>query len=149
MAHELQRRRCEEDFSYFVRTFWHVIEPGVPYTHGRHIEAISDHLNAMLPIWIPPAGGQPGHWQPGQSRKLVVTMPFRHGKSAVISVLWPAWVWTFRPSLRWLTSSYSLALATRDTMRMRVVLMSPLYHLLWSDRFRMLAYENRKDKVYN
>ncbi len=69
--------------------------------------------------------------------------------STLVSVLWPAWVWTFRPDVRWLYTSYALTLAARDTMRMRAVVSSPRYQLLFSDSFRLLADQNAKDRFYN
>ena len=69
--------------------------------------------------------------------------------STLVSVLWPAYVWTRRPEFRWLFTSYSKALAIRDTMRMRAVLMSPHYQYLWASRFRLLPDQNEKSKFFN
>lgn len=149
MACDVERRRCEADFIFFAKQFWHTVEPNTRYVHGKHIEAIVDHLNACLPQWIPSNDGGKGYWKPGQIRELVITMPFRHMKSTLISVLWPAFVWTVRPEFRWLFSSYSLSLATRDTMRMRVVINSPHYQRLWGKRYRLLSDQNRKDRFFN
>lgn len=146
---ELERRRCEEDFSFFARQFWPIIEPSTPYIHGRHVEAIVDHLNACLPRWIPQVGDTPGHYIPGQIRKLLIEMPFRHGKSSFVTVLWPAYIWTIRPEFRWLTTSYALGLAVRDAMRMRVVIQSQKYQSLWGDRFQLLSDQNRNDRFTN
>lgn len=142
------RRRCEEDFGFFARTFWHILEPGVPYVHGRHVEAIVDHLNACLPRWIPEAFGVPGHWVVGQIRELLIEMPFRHGKSSILT-LWTAYVWTIRPEFRWLTTSYALSLATRDTMRMRAIVTSFEYRAMWGHKFSLLRDQNKKDRFYN
>ena len=153
---ELERRRCEADFGFFARQAWPTIEPGTEYIHGYHVEAIVDHLCACLPrvseverIGI---GGHPmkvNIYEPGQIRKLLITMPPRHMKSTLVSVLFPAWVWTFRPELRFLSASYALSLAVRDAMKMRAVVMSPWYQSLWGDKFRMLIDQNSKDKFYN
>ena len=69
--------------------------------------------------------------------------------STLVSVLWPAYVWARRPEFRWLFTSYSKALAIRDTMRMRAVLMSPHYQYLWASRFRLLPDQNEKSKFFN
>lgn len=156
-AMELERRRCKEDFAFFARRFWHTIEPSTQYVHGPHIEAIVDHLTACLPRVrfeerIDRFTGRPMKVrivQPGQIRKLLINMPPRHMKSTLVSVLWPAWVWTFRPDVRWFFTSYALTLATRDTMRMRAVISSPRYQLLFGDSFRLLVDQNAKDRFYN
>lgn len=154
---ELERRRCKEDFAFFARRFWHTIEPSTQYVHGPHIEAIVDHLTACLPRVrfedrIDPFTRRPMKVrvvQPGQIRKLLINMPPRCMKSTLVSVLWPAWVWTFRPDVRWFFTSYALTLATRDTMRMRAVISSPRYQLLFGDSFRLLVDQNAKDRFYN
>lgn len=157
LSMEQVRRRCEVDFAFFAQTFWHTIEPGTQYVHGYHIEAIVDHLVACLPrisfehIVDPLTGrviGEKKVFHPGHIRKLLITMPPRHMKSTLL-VLFCAWVWTTRPEFRWLMASYSLALSIRDTMRMRVVVMSPLYQRLWAFRFRLLPSQNEKDNFAN
>ena len=87
--------------------------------------------------------------EPGQIRKLLINMPPRHMKSTLVSVLWPAWVWTFRPDIRWLYTSYALSLSIRDTMKMRAVITSPWYQALFSDSFRLQADQNEKSKFFN
>ena len=156
LLRELERRRCEKDFAFFARQGWHVLEPGIEYVHGPHIEAIVDHLNATLPRWIPASMGpsgtwdqtMPGHYVPGQILELLINMPFRHMKSTLLT-LWSAWVWTTRPEFRFLFSSYSLGLAIRDTMRMRAIIQSPWYFGLWGNKYRLRQDQNRKDKFYN
>lgn len=156
MASELERRRCEVDFGFFARRFWHTIEPATKYVHGPHIEAIVDHLDACLPRVTEFDEVLPGgriqrvrKVEPGQIRKLLINMPPRHMKSTLVSVLWPAYVWTRRPEFRWLFTSYSKALAIRDTLRMRSVLMSPHYQYLWASKFRLLPDQNEKSKFIN
>ena len=156
-AMELERRRCKDDFAFFARRFWHTIEPSTQYVHGPHIEAIVDHLTACLPRIrfeerIDRFTGRPMKVrvvEPGQIRRLLINMPPRCMKSTLVSVLWPAWVWSFRPDVRWLYTSYALTLAARDTMRMRAVVSSPRYQLLFADMFRLLADQNAKDRFYN
>lgn len=156
-AIELERRRCTSDFSFFARQAWHTIEPATKYVHGYHIEAIVDHLTACLPRvrfanTIDPLTGSSYKTrivEPGHIRKLLVNMPPRHMKSSLVSVLWPAWVWTFRPEMRWLFTSYALALSIRDTMKMRAVLSSPWYQTRFSSSFRLLADQNEKSKFFN
>lgn len=157
IAIELESRRCKEDFGYFAQRAWHTIEPATKYVHGRHIDAIVDHLTACLPRVryteeIDRLTGRPVKMRviyPGEIRKLLINMPPRHAKSTLVSVLWPAWVWTFRPDIRWFFTSYALSLAIRDTMKMRAVLSSPWYQTRFYDSFRMLADQNEKMKFYN
>lgn len=156
VAIELERRRCKEDFGFFAQRAWHTIEPATRYVHGRHIDAIVDHLTACLPRVtyekVPTMfGGETTERRvhPGEIRKLLINMPPRHAKSSLVSVLWPAWVWTFRPDIRWFYTSYALSLAIRDTLKMRAVISSPWYQTRFFDSFRMLPDQNEKMKFYN
>ena len=148
LLRELERRRCEVDFSFFARQAWHVLEPGIEYVHGPHIEAIVDHLNATLPRWVPGTETCAGAWLPGQVTELLINLPFRHMKSTLLT-LWSSWVWTTRPEFRFLFSAYSLGLSIRDTMRMRAIIQSPWYFGLWGNLYRLRADQNRKDKFFN
>lgn len=156
LGNELQRRRCVSDFGYFARRAWHTIEPSTPYVHGYHIDAIVDHLTACLPrvrmeTLVDPSGRsrRVRITEPGEIRHLLINMPPRHMKSTLVSVLWPAWVWTFRPDIRWLMTSYAKSLSIRDTMKMRAVVMSPWYQALFHDVFRLSADQNEKSKFTN
>jgi predicted phage terminase large subunit-like protein len=40
------KKECEESLVNFIRHAWDVVEPGQPYVHGWHIDAIAMHLEA-------------------------------------------------------------------------------------------------------
>ena len=43
----IQKRKCEQSLSYFIRKAWSIIEPGQPYVHGWHIDFLCTHLEAI------------------------------------------------------------------------------------------------------
>jgi predicted phage terminase large subunit-like protein len=98
------------------------------------MDAVCEHLEAV---------------SRGELRNLVITVPPRSSKSTITSVLWPAWSWIARSSMRWLTASYALALAVRDAVRSRRVLDSPWYRARWADRFRLTGDANLKSRYEN
>lgn len=51
--------------------------------------------------------------------------------SLLVSVLFPAWVWTWNPSAKFITAAYDLRLAMRDALKCRVLLESPWYRERW------------------
>lgn len=131
-----QERRllAEQSLAEFTRQAWHVVEPESAYTHGWHIDAICEHLQAVTKLQI---------------RNLLLNMPPRHMKSLEVSVFWPAWVWTFKPELRWLFSSYAESLSIRDSVKCRRVIQSPWYQAQFGSRFRLSADQNEKSKFTN
>ena len=44
---EIEKVRCAQSLSAFVRYAWEVVEPGQPYIHGWHIDFICAHLEAI------------------------------------------------------------------------------------------------------
>lgn len=108
-------RRCLSDF---VRLLWPVVEPGRRLVWGWPLDAICDHLEAVTA---------------GDIRNLIINVPPRFLKSTIVSVMWPAWEWLEDPSIRYLTSSYDKALATRDAVKTRRLIGSPEYMQLNRD----------------
>ena len=125
---------CKSKLKHFVKTFWHVIEPGTEFIDGWHIDAICEHLEACTEYRI---------------TKLVINIPPRHMKSILVSVLWPAWVWLRYPERRFIFASYSGQLAIRDGVKMRAVLDSPLYQSLFRPTWTLRDDQNQKIKFDN
>jgi len=103
-----------------VREAWHVVEPSSEYIHGWHLDAICSHLQAVTD---------------GRINRLLINVPPGTMKSLLTSVLWPAWEWgpMERPSLRYLTSSYTEKYVKRDSRRMRDLVQSEWYRSLWPE----------------
>lgn len=113
------REKCKT-LAGFIREAWHVVEPTSEYTHGWHIDAICDHLEAVTD---------------GRINRLLINVPPGTMKSLLTSVLWPAWEWgpKGRPSLRYLTTSYAEKYVKRDSRRMRDLVQSDWYRSLWPE----------------
>lgn len=102
----------------FVREAWPVLHPATPYVHGWHIDAICQHLEAV---------------SDGRINRLLINVPPGTMKSLLVSVFWPAWEWTRKPTLAYLTTSYSEKYVKRDSRRMRDLVESEWYQSLWGD----------------
>lgn len=127
---ELARRSLAE----FVRMAWPVLEPGQPYVHGWHVEAVCEHLEAVTA---------------GDLTRLLINIPPGTMKSTLVSVFWPAWEWgpMMMPHMRFIGASHEQGLATRDTLKMRRLIMSDWYQERWpisltGDQNQKTYYEN-------
>ncbi len=130
-----ERQDGQRDLLTFIPGAWKIVEPwSRPYQTNWHIEAIVDHLNAILT---------------GDIRNLVILMPPRSMKSLLVSVFFPAWAWLQRPHLRFLYSSYAQQLSTRDSLKTRRVIQSPWYQKRWGGLFRIVSDQNVKMKFEN
>lgn len=106
----------QASFRLFTERFWAVAEPATPFIGNWHVDAVCEHLEAVAR---------------GQIRKLLINIPPGHAKSLLAAVLWPAWVWTWRPEWRGLFGSYGKALAVRDSVKCRSVVESQQYRELF------------------
>lgn len=109
---EQARRKLRE----FVPQAFAVIEPETEYIPNWHLDAISEHLEAV---------------SSGQIRKLLLNMPPRHMKSIEVAVMWPVWEWINRASTQFLFSSYGDDLSTRDSVKCRRLMRDPWFQMRW------------------
>ena len=71
----------------FVKRAWPLIEPSTPLVWNYHLDALCDHLEALLT-------GQLG------KQNLFIAVPPGSMKSTIVSVCVPAWMWIREPSWR-------------------------------------------------
>jgi predicted phage terminase large subunit-like protein len=130
---ELARRR----FRDFIGQFWGVVEPARPLISSWHVDAIADHLQAI---------------SEGQIKNLLINVPPGHGKSLIVSVLYPAWQWIRTESgaqWRGLFASYNGGLAIRDSVRCRGLLESPSYRETFRPAWKLAEDQNEKNYFAN
>lgn len=125
--YEEVRHKLENSFYLFCAAAWPYIEGGREFVPGWHIRAMCDHLEACYR---------------GEIRDLLINVPPRTGKSSVVSVLFPAWVWAKSPELQFFYASYSGVLSQRDSIKCCRLIQSIWYQTLWGHKFRLLS-ENK------
>lgn len=115
-----EREYCRRGLSNFIKRAWHVIEPAQEYSHGWHIDAICEHLQAV-------------HF--GQINRLAIAVPPGSMKSLSSSVLFPAWEWgpMNKPFTRTIATSHSENLAVRDNLRAKRLIDSDWFKMLWPE----------------
>jgi predicted phage terminase large subunit-like protein len=135
----LERELGSRSLHDFIRMAWHVLEPDrtekgsktrtSTFKDNWHIDVICDHLEAVTS---------------GEIQKIVINIPPRHMKSLLCAVFWPAWEWTTQPEKRFLFSSYSGNLSTRDSRKCRNLIKSPWYQERWGHVFQLDADQDTK-----
>lgn len=116
---EAIRARCRT-LAGFAREAWHVLEPNATLVWNWHLDAICDHLEAVTR---------------GEINRLLINVPPGSSKSLLVSVLWPAYEWTFPHlrSKRYLTTSFNDGPVKRDTRKCRDLILSEWYRALWPE----------------
>ena len=133
---ELDKLDAKESLSSFIRMAWPIIEPGQPYVHGWHLDAISEHLEAVTA---------------GEISRLLINIPPGMMKSLQVGVFWPCWEWGPKglPSTRYVCASHAQKLAIRDNLRARRLLASDWYQDRWGDLVKLTSDQNEKMKFEN
>ena len=124
---------AETSLRKFIKIAWQHIDTA-PFVPGFHIDAIAEHLEAMMD---------------GDIKKLIINISPRVGKSKLISVMFPAWAWIRHPELKWLYTSYDLKLSYRDSRACRTLIKSPWYQKNWGDRYKIVADQDAKARFDN
>jgi len=123
-----------QSLSKFIKFCWHIVEPGTPYVHGWHIDAICDHLEAVT------------H---GEIRNLLINIPPRHAKSLLTSVFWPMWEWLRWPNRKFLCASYAMNLSIRDSLKCRRLITSPFFKAYYGHLFTLTKDQHAKTRFDN
>jgi predicted phage terminase large subunit-like protein len=140
MLRDIDRLDCEESLSEFVKGGWKYIDPN-PYVHGWHIDALAEHLQAVVD---------------GDIRRLVINIPPRTSKSSITSVAFPAWTWTqptkshtSGPGVQFLFASYAQSLSIRDSTKCRRLIDSPWYKDRWGSHIQLTQDQATKIRFDN
>jgi predicted phage terminase large subunit-like protein len=113
----------------FLVANWPEVEPGRPFIPTRLFTVLCDVLEQVAYGRLP---------------RLVINVPPRSGKSTLVSVLFVAWVLTWRPQTRFLTCSYGEDLAERDSLRSRRLISSAAYQEWHGDSVQLRSDQNTK-----
>jgi predicted phage terminase large subunit-like protein len=128
---EKARRKLHVFLEHFA---WPALQPGIPFQDNWHLHAMCEHLEAV---------------KSGEIKRLIINVPFRMLKSTVCSVAFPAWEWTSKPEIAYLTSSYAMKLSTKDAVDTRRVIESRLYQKCWGHIFQLVHDQDEKTRYEN
>ena len=136
----LKRTEYEDSLYLFLRDAWKYIDTA-PWTDGWPIEAVAEHLQAVVD---------------GEIKRLLINIPPRCGKSSICSVAFPAWTWAQRdksptsgPGVAFLHASYAQQLTLRDSRKCRQLIESPWYQSMWGERVSLSEDQSTKSRFLN
>jgi predicted phage terminase large subunit-like protein len=123
-----QEKAYETSFYEFAKAAWPNIDSST-FQDAWHARAICEHLEAVVRGLIP---------------KLIINVPPRTGKSALISIMFPAWVWITQPKMKFLYGSHAYSLALDHSRRCRLLIESDWYQKRWGSIFKLSADQSTK-----
>lgn len=127
---QVEREACKDSLFEFVQSFWSVIIPEEP-VFNWHIPYLCEELE-RLAIYIINREQKP--------YDLIINIPPGTTKSTIVTIMFPAWLWTQDPTIRIITNSYSADLSIEHATKSR--------DIITSDKFKRLFPEVilRRDK---
>jgi len=130
----IDREELPRKLEAFVRAAWPVLEPARALQWNWHHTIICEYLEAV---------------ESAEIRRLIINVPPRCMKSLLVSVFYPAWVWTREPAIQFLTLSHSDALAMRDAVKSRTLMQSEWYQARWGKAWRFTPGQSEKSYYSN
>lgn len=98
----------------FSRWAWAIIEPSTPLIWNWHLDAVCEHLQALVENRL-------------GVNNLALSVPPGSGKSRIVSVMLPAWLWIGKPAWKGIFASGNPRVSLRDSMLTRALIGSPHY----------------------
>lgn len=130
------------DLKEFVHQAWDILEPVTKLLWNWHLDLICEHLTLIQQNQFKNSHGD-------QIEGIIFNVPPRTMKSLLITVLFPAWVWTTDPARRFMFVSYSEKLSTQHSVYRRCVLESDWYRQNWGSVFTFAKDQNLKHHYEN
>jgi predicted phage terminase large subunit-like protein len=114
-----ERQAARGGLIWFVRDFWHILEPDKPLVDGWPLWAMCQHLEAVTR---------------GEINRLLINVPPGSMKSLLLNVFWPAWEWTAagKPGMRYISFSYASYLTERDNQRLLDLITDYRFKEVWT-----------------
>lgn len=130
-----QIEKSKHSLVEFIKQAWRVLHPSSPYVHNWHIDAISEHLEAITS---------------GQIKRLLINVPPGTMKSLLVNVFWPAWEWGPKNMGHhsFLSAAHMEKLAIRDNLKMRRLVLSEWYQYLYP-HIKLMRDKNSKSSFEN
>ena len=126
----------------FVRSAWQILEPATKLQENWHLEVICEYLTLIKDQQFRSKFRE-------CSEGIIFNVPPRTMKSLLISVFFPAWVWTTNPERRFMFVSYSEKLSTQHSIYRRAVMESDWYRNAWRHMFTFSKDQNLKHHYEN
>lgn len=131
--------KCKSFFVFFCLS-WEFIWPGIPFLNNWHYKPLCDELQMQAERID---RGEPKLYD------LDIEVPPRTAKSTLVTIAFPAWVWSRFPTQKFITCSYSEKLATGHLVASRRLIRSKWYQSMFYHIFGLAGDQNAKTRVDN
>jgi predicted phage terminase large subunit-like protein len=134
------KQNAEKSFYVFFQQAWSIIWPTIPYSDSWYYKYLCNTLQQLVEDNITKKKRQ---------NHLNVNILPGSGKTSIISIALPVWVWIKDPTRRFITTSYSPKLAEDNNEKSNILMQSKWFKETWGDKFvliKTLGTETKNDK---
>jgi len=128
------KQQAEASLYEFFRQSWHVIEGTTEFVDEWYLEKIAESLEDCHNRKI---------------KLLLINLPPRLGKTNLISITFPIWVWLHNPEEKFICASYTNSLALKISDKSRLIIESQWFQDNWGDKFKLRKDQNSKSYFAN
>jgi len=125
---------AEASLYEFFKQSWHVIEGHTEFVDEWYLEQIAKSLEDCYHRKI---------------KNLLINLPPRKGKTNLISIAFPVWVWLHNPEEKFICASYTNSLALKISDTSKLLIESEWFKDNWGDRFKLRRDQNSKSYFAN
>lgn len=133
MIFTLKERAEQSLYSFFIQA-WPIIEGHSKFVDEWFLEVIAEHLELVYKREI---------------KNLLINIPPRLGKTNLISVAFPAWVWIKDPTEKIISASCTNSLSLDIADKSRLLIESSWYQENWGHLFKIRDDQNSKSYFAN
>ncbi len=124
----LERKIYAKSLYEFYKAAFCQLHPGEAYDENWHAKYLCDVLQEETFRVI---NGIP------REKDIIINISPRSSKSMIASVIWPAWAWTIKTSLKFISGSYSDTLAVNHARLTKDLILSKWYQRLYGHKVRL------------
>lgn len=117
----IDRALCSKSFYEFVKIFWNEVIPEKPVWNW-HIEYLCSELQKISRNIID---------RKPKENDLLINIPPGTTKSTIVTIMFPAWLWSKDPTIRIISNSYSSDISTEHAIKSRDIILSERYRKLF------------------
>lgn len=134
------KNQAENSFYAFFQQAWQCIWPQIPYKDSWYYKYLCAELQRVA---------ERNFARLARENHINVNILPGSGKTSIISIAFPAWVWIKQPSKRFITTSYSPKLAEENNDKSTILMQSEWYQKNWGNNFKLtktLSTETKNDQ---
>jgi len=137
---QLEAELCQRSLYEFFTRSAKIIAPGVEWDFNWHYEYLCNILESEVNRLLK---------NEEKDRDYIINIPFRSGKSTLVSIIFPVWCWIKEPSITILTVSATESLAVKFSHMSKILIESTWFKERWGHKFQLRMDSKSKGNYLN